>query len=213
MAIIPAPLPVLYQLDRLRRLIVSSISHSANIIIFAIAVLILGVGSSLYLVDYGFRLTTVRGGPWVMWTQSAGRDLDPYTRARLFKTGNLPINSSIAATWETRYDADGRRLHSSCEYLLESDPVDANWFSLSVFDDRGLLIPNVADRYSFNAQSLAYNPDGSFFVVLARDARPGNWLPVGGAGRLVLVLTILEPRQHAAEFAKRLPTIRRVACR
>lgn len=213
MAFIPAPLPVLYRLDRLRRLVAAWLGASASAILYALAVLVVGVGSSLYVIDSGSRLTSIRRGPWVDFTQAAGRDIDPYTLARMHKIGSLPISSSVAATWEARYDGDGRRLHSSCEYLLESDPIDASWFSLAVYDDRGLLIPNSAGRYSFNSQTLAYNPDGSFFLVLARDARPGNWLPVGGAGRLTAVLTILEPRLPAAAYAARLPTIRRIGCR
>jgi hypothetical protein len=53
-------------------------------------------------------------------------------------------------------------------------------------------------------------PDGSFLVTLARDARPGNWLPTGGAGRLTLVLTIIEGGDVTGTG---LPEIRRVACR
>ena len=191
----------------------ASISHSANALLYAAAVLALGIGSSLYFIDVGTRLTTQRSGPWVMWSQAGQRDVDPYTRARFAKVGALPISAAIAATWEARWDADGRRLHSSCEYLLEADPIDAAWFSIAVYDDNGLLIPNAADRYSFTSQSLASNPDGSFFIVLARDARPGNWLPVGGAGRLTLLLTILEPKPGAAEARRALPTIRRIGCR
>ena len=213
MAFIPAPLPLLYRLDRLRRLVVSSLSHSANALMFTAAVLILGIGSSLYAIDAGTRLTTVRGGPWVMWTQAAQRDVDPYTRARYAKSGSLPISTSIAATWEARLDADGRRLHSSCEYLIEAEPVDATWFNIAVYDDKGLLIPNSAERYSFTSHSIAYNPDGSFFIVLARDARPGNWLPVGGAGRLILLLTIIEPKVSVADTVRQLPSIRRIGCR
>lgn len=213
MAIIPAPLPMLYRLDKLRRVVVASLSHSANALMFAATVLILGIGSSFYAIDSGTRLTTLRAGPWVMWTQAATRDIDPYTRAHYAKDGSLPISTSIAATWEARYDIDGRRLHSSCEYLIESDPIDSTWFNIAVYDDKGLLIPNAADRYSFTSQSIAYNPDGSFFIVLARDARPGNWLPVGGAGRLTLLLTVLEPRTAVAESMRQLPTIRRIGCR
>lgn len=213
MAIIPAPLPVLYRLDKLRRLVVATLSHSANALMFAAAVLILGIGSSIYAIESGTRLTTVRSGPWVMWTQAAMRDVDPYTRAHYAKNGSLPISAAIAATWEARYDADRRRLHSSCEYLIEAEPIEATWFNIAVYDDKGLLIPNLADRYSFTSQSIAYNPDGSFFIVLARDARPGNWLPVGGAGRLSLLLTVIEPKAGATEAMRQLPAIRRIGCR
>jgi hypothetical protein len=202
-----------YRLVRLRRLLVAAISISTNAVLFAVVALALGIGSAFWMVDRGSRLTTQRNGPWTMWTRAGQKDIDPYTRARQAKQGNLPLSTQIAATWEARFDNEGARLHSSCEYLLESEPIDATWFNLTVYDDNGLLIPNSAERHAFTSQTIAANPDGSFFVVLARDARPGNWLPVGGAGRLSLLLTLIEPKPSVAESAQQLPSIRRIGCR
>ncbi len=202
-----------YHLVRLRRAITYWLSISTNALIFTGIALVLGVGSALLTVDRGTRLTTQHSGPWLMWVRQGQRDGDPYTRARQAKLGQLPLSTQIAATWEARFDIEGRRLHSSCEYLLEAEPVDATWFSIAVYDDKGLLVPNQADRFSFTSQTIAANPDGSFFVVLARDARPGNWLPVGGAGRLILVMTMIEPKPSIAESAQQLPNIRRIGCR
>jgi hypothetical protein len=54
-------------------------------------------------------------------------------------------------------------------------------------------------------------------VALARDARPGNWLPTGGAGRLALTLTTIDATTpvlvKAGAAPKPLPAIRRVQCR
>ena len=202
-----------FQLVRMRRAVLAWISLSANAILFVGLALVVGVGSAFYVVDNGTRLTTQRTGPWSMWSRSGQRDLDPYTRARYAKLGSLPVSTQIAATWEARYDVEGRRLHSSCEYLIEAEPIDATWFNLVVYDDHGLLIPNSAERHSFSSQTIAANPDGSFFIVLAREARPGNWLPVGGAGRLTLMLTMIEPKPTVAESAMLLPSIRRIGCR
>lgn len=202
-----------YRLVRVRRAVLAWITLSANALVFAGLALVLGVGSALYSVENGWRLTTQRNGPWLMWTRAGQRDVDPYTRARFAKIGSLPVSTQIAATWEARFDVEGRRLHSSCEYLIEGEPIDATWFSLTVYDDHGLLIPNSADRYSFTSQTIAANPDGTYFIVLARGARPGNWLPVGGAGRLTIMLTMIEPKPGVADSALQLPSIRRIACR
>jgi hypothetical protein len=86
-----------------------------------------------------------------------------------------------------------------------------------VFDDRGELIANPAQRYAFTSQSIAMRPDGTFLVALARDARAGNWLPTGGAGRLALVFTTLDPSApllvNLTEDQRPLPEIERVQCR
>jgi hypothetical protein len=202
-----------YRLDRARRAILAWLSFWANAILLAGTVLVLGVGSAVWLIETGTQLTTQRNGPWTMWIRAGQPDLDPYTRARQSRHGHLPLSARLSATWEARFDNDGRRLHSSCEYLIESEPIDASWFSFAVYDDAGLLIPNPAERYGFTNDTLAANPDGSFFIVLAREARPGNWLPVGGAGRLAIVLTMIEPKPSVGESAQMLPSIRRIACR
>jgi hypothetical protein len=51
---------------------------------------------------------------------------------------------------------------------------------------------------------------------VARDARPGNWLPVG-AGKITLVLTVQDAVRAAAAHSggsiKGMPTIRKIGCR
>lgn len=202
-----------YRLVRVRRAILNWLSFWMNALIFCGVAVVIGIGSAYWAVDRGSRLTIQQNGPWTMWVRSGQRDLDPYTRARQARVGKLPLSTQIAATWEARFDTDGRRLHSSCEYLIEAEPIDSTWFSIAVYDDNGLLIPNSADRHSFTSQTIAANPDGSFFIVLAREAQPGNWLPVGGAGRLTLVLTMVEPKPSVLESGLQLPSMRRIACR
>jgi hypothetical protein len=59
-------------------------------------------------------------------------------------------------------------------------------------------------------------PDGRAVIVVARDARPGNWLPVG-AGKMTLALTVqdavMAAAVHAGGSIKPLPTIRKIGCR
>lgn len=218
MALTAPTLPMLYRFDRVRKWAGSFANGVTNWALFIGIVLVAGAASSWYMVEVGTRLTTYRQGPWVSWVNAGQRDVDPYTRARFTRIGSLPLSTSIGQSYEARIDSDGQRLHSSCEYIVEVDPMEGTWWSLAVFNDRGLLITNPAERYAFTSQTIALNPDGSFFVVLAREARPGNWLPVGGAGRLTLQFTVLEPRQVSVGDAspdrtRNLPAIRRISCR
>lgn len=176
-----------------------------------------GWASSWYMVEAGTRLTTRNIGPWVSWVSAARPDADPYTRAHFARSGSLPLSAGVAATWEARTDTGKQRLHSSCDYLVEG-ALDAPWWGLAVFDDRGRLISNAAERHAYTSETVALGADGRFSVTLGRDARPGNWLPTGGAGRLVLQLTVLDQRSALAEDgqtpnAPQLPQIRRLACR
>jgi hypothetical protein len=180
-------------------------------------VLILGLGSSWYFIDVGSPLTTDKQGPWVSWTSAGRDDADPYTRAHFARFGTLPLSAEVTLSYVAYADSDGQRLHSSCDYAVEGHEPGTSWWSITVFDAGGELIANPAQRYSFTSQSIALRPDGTYLVALARDARPGNWLPTGGAGRLALVLTTLDPTAPVlakpTEEHTPLPIIRQVQCR
>jgi hypothetical protein len=211
-------LPVVPTIGRLRDVVVRAIEAILNVGVFIAIALGFGIWSSWVLVERGSSLTTRTSGAWVLWHNAGRPDADPYTRAHFARLGSLPLSSTAVYTWEAARDDDGKRLHSSCEYALQGDGLTGDWWSLAVFDESGRVIPNPADRYAYNAGTIALGPDGSYFVTLARDARPGNWLPTGGAGWLVLVLSRPAPRANAttAEMqaaARGLPAIRRIGCR
>lgn len=188
----------------------------ANILVFVAIAVAGGFGTSWYMIERGSALTTRTQGPWVTWTAAGRPDADPYTRAHFARRGVLPMSSTIALTYEATRDSDGRPLHSACEYAIEGEDISAAWWSLTVYDADGRLIPNAAERYGYNGASVMRNPGGRFVIALARNARPGNWLPTGNAGRLTLVLTVEEPvlagtsPDDAANVP--LPRIRRVTC-
>ena len=57
------------------------------------AVLILGLGTSWYMIDVGTPLTTVRQGPWLGWVSGGRADADPYTRAHFTRLGTLQLSA------------------------------------------------------------------------------------------------------------------------
>ncbi|HEY8193882.1 MAG TPA: DUF1214 domain-containing protein [Hyphomicrobium sp.] len=176
-----------------------------------------GVWSSRYMISRGSPLSADMYGPWQHWRDFGRETADPYTKAHIASTGKLRVSADSAGIFEARTDSQGARLHSSCNYKIEGGSLPGLWWSIAVFDSRGRLIPNEADRYEFTADTIAPNPNGSFVVSLGRDALPGNWLPTGGAGRLVLVFTVLDPAnglsdEQRAMRNKRLPVIHREGC-
>lgn len=186
-------------------------------IVLIIGALVGGVTSSRMMVARGSPLTTDAYGPWRHWRDIGRSDADPYTRAHIATSGALQMSSDSAGVYEALSDETGARLHSSCDYVIEGPDPLGLWWSLAVFDSSGRLISNDADRYAFTRDTIALNPDGSYIATLGRDARPGNWMPTGGAGRLVLVFTALDPAtglsdDQRVERSKLLPTIRREGC-
>jgi hypothetical protein len=176
-----------------------------------------GVWSSRTMIARGYAVATDAYGPWRHWRSEGRADADPYTRAHLAGSGILRISSDSAGTFEASVDSGNARLHSSCDYVIEGNDMGKLWWSLSVFNTSGELIANDADRYAFTSDTAALNPDGSFIISLGRDARPGNWLPTGGAGRLILNFTVLDPPTGLSDEARAernglLPVIRQEGC-
>lgn len=189
-----------------------------NLLLIFVFALTLGLSSAWYMIEEGSALTTSHVGPWSVWRSAGKPDADPYTKAHMARAGRLPITATSALYFFADSDEAGNRLSSDCEYVVEGRPLNAAWWSLAVYDGTGRLIPNKASRHSFNRTDVARRADGSFRIVLARNARPGNWLPTADQGSLKLVLRAYGLRDADSVFDKAaaergLPTIRKVVCR
>ena len=192
-------------------------SFLINVAAFAVLAVGGGLGTAWYMMDSGSRLSTRTLGPWVTWTTAGRPDSDPYTRAHTSRNALLPISSTLELTYVASTDSNGGRLHSACEYAIVMEDPEIAWWGIAAFDGRGGLIQNAAERYAFNSETVMREPDGHAVITLARDARAGNWLPIGGGSRITLVLTVQDAAWAAASMErgapKPLPDIQRVACR
>ena len=189
-----------------------------NLLLIFVVALILGLGTAWYSIEEGSALTTSHVGPWSVWRSAGKPDADPYTKAHVARAGRLPITASTALYFYADKDEKGERLSSDCEYVIEGQPLNAAWWSLAAYDGTGRLVPNKAGRHSFNRTDVARRADGSFRIVLARSARPGNWLPSAEQGSLQLMLRAYGLRDATSVLdqdaaTRGLPTIRKVVCR
>ena len=160
-----------FTLHRLKKRLAALLAITTDWALFIGIVLILGLGSSWYMVERGSSLTTVTVGPWVSWVSAGRPDADPYTRAHEARLGVLPLSTHVSHTFIARTDSEGRSLHSSCDYLIKGSEAPNFWWSLTVFDASGRLIPNVLDRSAFTSDTMAIKPNGSYTATLSRDTK------------------------------------------
>lgn len=202
---------------RAAREIAALLTRLIGVAIAVAVVISTGIWSSRTMIARGYEVSTDTYGAWRHWRNEGRADADPYTRAHLSNSGMLRISSDSAGIFEATADDSGARLHSSCNYVIEGSDMGRLWWSLTIFNTSGEVIANDAGRYAFTSDTVALNPDGSFIITLGRDARPGNWLPTSGAGRLILNFTILDPstglsENDRAERNSLLPAVRRESC-
>ncbi|HRY07678.1 MAG TPA: DUF1214 domain-containing protein [Hyphomicrobiaceae bacterium] len=207
-----------YQIYKLKQRLRGFLRLMSDWALFIGIVLIGGIGSHWYMVQAGSMFSVSRIGPWESWENAARHNSDPYTRAHFARLGILPLSTDISRTYVARHDDDGDQLYSSCDYAIEGHDFAARWWSITVFDDDGALIPNPAGRYAFSRETVAITPEGGFVISMARDARAGNWIPTGGAGSLSVMLVLQNGNISVAESRRQndeetLPKIVRVKCR
>lgn len=154
---------------------------------FALAI---GLGTAHYAIETGTPLTVEQAGPWSSWPTEGNPIADPYTRAHLARSGRLPLTSSAARYFIAKTDNAGRTLHANCDYTIEGAALDAQWWTLTLYDADGNLIGNRDNRYGYNSTEILRRSDGGYLMHLSRNARPENWLPVGANDRRSLMLLL-----------------------
>jgi hypothetical protein len=157
----------------------------------------------------------VRIGPWTSWPRLGGADIDPYARAASAVAGALPLGSGEGLVFIARADQSGAPLDARCDYEISGVGPPARFWTLAAHDVAGRLRPNKANRYALTSAELLRAADGSFSIAAAREARPGNWLPLGEKSRFTLILRAYQAHTSALADAYEgltLPTILRGAC-
>jgi hypothetical protein len=181
-----------------------------------VAAIILALISAWWLVLHPPAARMIVHGPWRMNAAAGGADADMYSRARVAIGGLFALNRTEAIYFEATEDDDGQPLRARCSYIVTGRPVAARWWSVTAYADDNFLIPNPAQRFSYNMDTLAQEPDGTFRILASPMAQAGNWLPTGaGDGGFNLLFRLYNPAPEIAAdpAAAPLPSIERAgAC-
>ena len=173
-------------------------------LLFALVVAaIVGLGTTWLALTRGVAFGAVPIGSWTAWPKTGTRDIDPYARASIARSGELPIGSGDGVAFVARRDARGNLLDGRCDALVSGITPQARFWTLTLYDPRGRLIGNAIDRQGFTSQEIVRHGDGSFDIIVAPRSRPGNWLPTNGVERYVLVMRLYDTPVGVATRAAR----------
>lgn len=172
--------------------------------LFALAVAALvGLGMTWLTLARGTAFGAVAIGAWTAFPKTGTRDIDPYARASIARSGELPIGSGDGVAFYARTDDDGRAFDGRCNVRISGTTPQARYWTLTLYDLHGRLVGNTIDRNGFTSQEIVRNADGNFEIVLAPRARAGNWLPTNGIERYILVLRLYDSPVGVATRAAR----------
>lgn len=173
----------------------------------------IGLGATWFAVTHGVAFGGLHLGAWTAWPKNGTQDIDPYARAAIARSGELPIGSGDGVAFYARHDDGGREFDGRCDVVVSGVTPVARLWTLTLYDPGGNLVANNVGRYGFTSQELVRRSDGAFDVTIAPQARPGNWLPTGGVERYVLVLRIYDTPFGVATRAGRETAMPAIATR
>jgi hypothetical protein len=151
-----------------------------------------GLGATWLALTKGTAAGGITIGAWTFWPRVGTASIDPYARAIIARTGELPIASGDGVAFYAWSGKGGRALDGRCDVTLSGITPQARYWTITLYDLEGRLVPNSVQRYGFTSQEIIRKADGTFEIVVGPRVRPGNWLPTGGVERYVLVLRLYD---------------------
>ena len=176
---------------------------------------VVGLGATYLALTRGAAFGALKIGAWTAWPKTGTSDADPYARASIARTGQLPIGLGDGVSFSTQQDDNGRFLDGRCDVVLSGVTPAARFWTLTLYNVEGHLVANSIGRYGFTSQELIRRTDGSFEILVAPRASAGNWLPTGGVDRYTLVLRLYDTAVGVSTRAGReapMPAINMRAC-
>lgn len=175
----------------------------------------IGLGLTWLALTEGTAYGGVTIGSWTAWPKNGTPGIDPYARAIVARTGELPVGSGDGVAFYAFTDDRGSPLDGRCDVVLDGITPQARFWTLTLYDPEGRMVANSLQRQGFTSQEVLRRSDGSFEIAVGPRARPGNWLPTGGVERYLLVLRLYDTPIGAATRTGRdapMPAVLRRAC-
>ncbi|QUS39270.1 DUF1214 domain-containing protein [Tardiphaga alba] len=190
-----------------------------RLIILALLTLAIAAGVGLGLTwttaTRGIDLGTLTIGSWTARPRSGSNDIDPYARASVARSGELPIGTGDGITFTAATDDNNKPLDGRCDVIVSGVTPPARFWTLTLYDTKGRLVANTLERYGFTSQEVVRSADGAFEVRIAARSRAGNWLPTSAIDRYVLALRLYDTPVGIATRSQKdapMPAIATVGC-
>ncbi|MCP1853603.1 MULTISPECIES: DUF1214 domain-containing protein [unclassified Bradyrhizobium] len=174
-----------------------------------------GLGLTYATATRGTDLGTLKIGAWTARPKSGTSDVDPYSRATIARSGELPIGTGDGIAFSAVSDDKNKPLDGRCDIVVSGVTPAARFWTLTLFDRKGHLVANSLQRYGFTSQEIMRASDGTFEIHIASRSRAGNWLPTGGIERYALMLRLYDTPVGVATRTQRdapMPSITTTGC-
>ena len=175
----------------------------------------IGLGATWFTLTHGVAFGSLTVGAWTAWPKSGSVDIDPYARAIIARSGELPTGMGDGVAFYARTDDVGHLLDGRCTFAISGMTPTARYWTLTLYDPEGRLVANSIDRHGFTSEEIVRDIDGQFTITVAPLARPGNWLPTGGIEKFSLLWRLYDTAIGVATRTTKegpMPSITRKGC-
>jgi hypothetical protein len=174
-----------------------------------------GLGLTWMTATRGTDLGTLTIGAWTARPRTGTPEIDPYSRATIARSGELPVGTGDGVAFTATTDDNRKPLDGRCDIVVSGVTPPARFWTLTLYDTKGKLVPNALQRYGFTSQEIVRSVDGVFELRIASRSRAGNWLPTGAIERYVLMLRLYDTPVGVATRTQRdapMPAIATAGC-
>ena len=133
-----------------------------------------GLGATWFTATRGTDLGTLTIGAWTARPRTGSADIDPYSRATIARSGELPIGAGDGIAFLATADDGKRPLDGRCDVIVSGVTPAARFWTLTLYDRKGHLVANSLQRYGFTSEEIVRNSDGSFAVQVASARAPAT---------------------------------------
>jgi hypothetical protein len=185
--------------------------------VFAALAIAIGGGawSLRYALDHGFGMETLTVGPWQANPDLGTPDASAYAKAVVARRGELPLGRAEGLAFHASEDSSGKALERNCSYRIAGQLPAARFWTLHAADPQMRPLPETGLRQAaLQSMAVLHDTDDAVVVTASAHPTPGNWLPLSGAGRMILVLALYDtPIASSTEISRvLLPRISRLGC-
>jgi hypothetical protein len=114
-----------------------------------------GLGATWMTATRGTNFGTLKIGAWTARPKTGTADVDPYSRASIARSGDLPIGQGDGVAFLATTDDKKKPLDGRCDVVVSGVTPAARFWTLTLYDQKGHLVANSATASPVRRSSAA----------------------------------------------------------